>query len=82
MTPAHDHIMPAAKPAVRDGRNVSSNVRVRRSPTCQDRAMVDHENPNTTEARAGATPHVARHVLVTSQPLIIAAFATLMIVYR
>ena len=37
---------------------------------------------NTTEARAGATPHVARYVLLISLLLIIAAFAALMIFYR
>jgi hypothetical protein len=37
---------------------------------------------NTTEARAGATPHVARYVLLISLFLIVAAFATLMTVYR
>lgn len=37
---------------------------------------------NATEARAGVTPHVARYVLLISLLLIIAAFATLLIVYR
>jgi hypothetical protein len=44
--------------------------------------MIDQKNPNSTEARAGATPHVARYVLMISLLLIVAAFATLMIVYR
>ncbi len=46
--------------------------------------MANMENPdrvNTTEARAGATPHVARYVLVISLILIVVAFAALMMIW-
>ena len=36
---------------------------------------------NTTEARAGATPHVARYVLVISLILIAVAFAALLMIW-
>jgi hypothetical protein len=60
----------------------SRHARAFADPSLQDSAMIDQKNPNSTEARAGATPHVARYVLMISLLLIVAAFATLMIVYR
>lgn len=46
--------------------------------------MANMERPdriNTTEARAGATPHVARYVLVISTILIVVAFAALLMIW-
>ena len=38
------------------------------------------EHVTTTEARAGATPHVARHVLVFGTALVIILFAIILFV--
>ncbi len=38
------------------------------------------EHVTTTEARAGATPHMARHVLVFGTALVIIAFAIILFV--
>ena len=38
------------------------------------------EHLTTTEARAGATPHMARHVLVIGTGLVIVAFAIILLV--
>jgi len=43
--------------------------------------MEHQDRVNTTEARAGATPHVARYVLVISMILIVVAFAALMMIW-
>ena len=39
------------------------------------------EHVTTTEARAGATPHVARHVLVVGTGLVIVLFAIILFVF-
>lgn len=43
--------------------------------------MENHERLTTTEARAGATPHVARYVLVISLVLLVVAFAALLMIW-
>jgi len=43
-----------------------------------DRPIVE----NTTEARAGTTPHVTRYVLAASLALIVIAFVALLVLYR
>jgi hypothetical protein len=43
--------------------------------------MDQPERLNSTEARAGATPHVTRYVLVISLVLIVVAFAALMMIW-
>lgn len=43
---------------------------------------VDPIVENTTEARAGVTPHVTRYVLAISLVLIIVAFAALLMLFR
>jgi hypothetical protein len=43
--------------------------------------MEHQERLNTTEARAGATPHVARYVLVISLVLLVVAFAALLMIW-
>ena len=40
------------------------------------------EHLNTTEARAGATPHVARYVLGVGLVLVVVIFAVLLFVAR
>jgi hypothetical protein len=40
------------------------------------------ETLNKTEARAGATPHVTRYVLMISLVLIVVAFAALLLIWR
>ncbi len=40
----------------------------------------EQEHVTTTEARAGATPHMARYVLVFGTGLVIVAFAIILIV--
>jgi hypothetical protein len=45
--------------------------------------MADEQTPEhvtTTEARAGATPHMARYVLVIGTGLVIVAFAIILFV--
>jgi hypothetical protein len=39
------------------------------------------EHVTTTEARAGATPHMARHVLVVGTTLVIVLFAIILFVF-
>ena len=39
------------------------------------------EHVTTTEARAGATPHVARHVLVVGTGLVIVLFAIILLFF-
>ena len=43
--------------------------------------MDQPERLNSTEARAGTTPHVTRYVLVISLVLIVVAFAALMMIW-
>ena len=43
--------------------------------------MDQQDRLNSTEARAGATPHVVRYVLVISLILIVVAFAALMMIW-
>ena len=43
--------------------------------------MDEPERLNATEARAGATPHVVRYVLVISLILIVVAFAALLMIW-
>lgn len=43
--------------------------------------MENQERLNATEARAGATPHVARYVLVISLVLLVVAFAALLMIW-
>jgi hypothetical protein len=43
--------------------------------------MEQHDRVNSTEARAGATPHVGRYVLVISTILIVVAFAALLMIW-
>lgn len=43
--------------------------------------MEPHEQLRTNEARAGATPHVARYVLLISLILLVVAFAALMLIW-
>jgi hypothetical protein len=40
----------------------------------------DQEHVTTTEARAGATPHMTRYVLVVGLALVIAIFAIILFV--
>jgi hypothetical protein len=42
----------------------------------------DQEHVTTTEARAGATPHMARYVLVFGTGLVILLFAIILFVAR
>lgn len=44
--------------------------------------MDDHEQLKTNEARGGATPHVARYVLLFSLIAIIVSFAVLLFIFR
>jgi hypothetical protein len=44
--------------------------------------MEDHELLKTNEARGGATPHVARYVLMFSLIAIIVAFGVLLFIFR
>ena len=41
----------------------------------------DEEHVTTTEARAGATPHMARHVLVIGTTLVIVLFAIILFTF-
>jgi hypothetical protein len=43
--------------------------------------MDQHDKLNTTEARAGVTPHVTRYVLLISLILIVVAFAALLLIW-
>lgn len=43
--------------------------------------MENQEQLTATEARAGATPHVARYVLVISLVLLVVAFAALLMIW-
>ena len=43
--------------------------------------MDQQDQLNSTEARAGATPHVTRYVLVISLVLIVVAFVALMMIW-
>ena len=43
--------------------------------------MENQERLTATEARAGATPHVARYVLVISLVLLVVAFAALLMIW-
>ncbi|HZB69410.1 MAG TPA: hypothetical protein VE403_03505 [Sphingomicrobium sp.] len=42
----------------------------------------EQEHVTTTEARAGATPHMTRYVLVVGLALVIAIFAIILFVAR
>jgi hypothetical protein len=42
----------------------------------------EQEHVTTTEARAGATPHMARYVLVVGLALVIVIFAVILFVAR
>ena len=42
----------------------------------------DQEHVTTTEARAGATPHMTRYVLVVGLALVIVIFAIILFVAR
>jgi hypothetical protein len=41
----------------------------------------EQEHVTTTEARAGATPHMARYVLVIGTALVIVAFAIILFAF-
>ena len=53
-----------------------------RSSIHDETIMADEqrEHVTTTEARAGATPHMARHVLVIGTTLVIVLFAIILLV--
>jgi hypothetical protein len=75
----------AARKAMREHGRQSFVAAANRSSTQDVAAMADDEEepPHLTEtqARAGSTPHVARHVLVWGLILVVLAFALILFIH-